>query len=163
MPELPLVAFAATLALGVLVMALSIMTVLGRETAETYRPRLLLALGAFGVVSLASGAVVVAMVEFPEAPKTVRALYAHAIQVNDTDGAWGLVCQADRQGASRVVFDEGVKRTLADLGGRITDVRPTRGSYLWTGANGKRLYRLPETTGRSHPCIRLASNPLGNE
>jgi hypothetical protein len=123
--------------------------------------RLRAALGAFAAVTVLTGVLVVAMFAFPQPPKTVAELYVHAIQANDGDRAWGLLCGADRQRVSRNAFDEATTKALADLGGRIEEVTPTRAAYEWTGVNGKRVYLDPETSGGSRPCIRLGGSPLG--
>jgi hypothetical protein len=161
MPRLPLAASAATLALGALVMVLAVRAYFRRGPGDADLGRLRAALGAFGAVTLVTGVVVAAMFAFPQPPKTVRELYVHAIQDNDRDVAWGLLCVSDRQRVSRDAFDGLVAKALADLGGGIEEVHPTRGAYEWTGVNGKRVYLAPKTSGESRPCIRLGGSPLG--
>lgn len=162
MPRLPLVAFGATLALGMLVMASAAAVFFRREPAGGDLGRLRAALGAFGAVTIVSAAILAGMIAFPEPPKTIRQLYVHAIQADDRDAAWGLLCRADRQRVTRSTFDQAVTVALAELGGKITDAHPTRAAYEWTGVNGKRVYRAPETSGVERPCIVLGSNPLGD-
>lgn len=161
MPRLPLVAFAATLALGMLVMAMAAIAFFRKDSTGDDLGRLRAVLAAFGAVTIVSAALVAAMIAFPEPPKTVRQLYVHAIQTDDRDGAWGLLCRADRQRASRIDFDQAVDGALIELGGGIEEAHPTRAAYEWTGVNGKRVFRNPETTGGARPCVRLAPNPLG--
>jgi hypothetical protein len=73
----------------------------------------------------------------------------------------GCSAVSDRQRVSRDAFDGLVAKALADLGGGIEEVHPTRGAYEWTGVNGKRVYLAPKTSGESRPCIRLGGSPLG--
>lgn len=161
MPGFPLVAFAATLALGMLVMALAAIVFFRRDPTGDDLGRLRAVLAAFGAVTIVSAVLVAAMIAFPQPPKTVVQLYVHAIQADDRDAAWGLLCRADRQRVSRNAFDQAVTDALTELGGKIEEAHPTRAAYEWKGVNGKRVFRNPETSGGARPCIRLGANPLG--
>jgi len=134
---------------------------IGKDSTGGDLGKLRAALAAFGAVTIVSAVLVAAMIAFPEPPKTVRELYVHAIQVNDGDAAWGLVCRGDRQRVSRNAFDRALADALVELGGGIAEVHPTRAAYEWTGVNGKRVYLDPQTNGAARPCIRLGPNPLG--
>ncbi len=160
-PQLALTAVAITLALGVLVLILTVAGVLNRDSAGGRLVTWQRAVAAFAVVTAVSGLLIFAMYEFPQPPKTVRALYARTVLSNDRDAAWGLLCGVDRERVGCEVFDQAVTAALAELGGRVEAAGPTQASYQWTGANGKRVYRLPETSGEDRPCIRVGASPLG--
>ena len=98
---------------------------------------------------------------FPKSQRTVRQLYVHAVEADDRDAAWRLLCSTDRTRISREEFDRELTEALAPLGGKIAEVHPTRGAYEWTGVNGEQVRLFPPASKGDHPCIHLGANPLG--